>query len=176
MAQITNSWKDENEQLEILLQPWLKKNGETKDLDSLRKDLEDLKEEGKLSQSAGSDYKVTQRGKMHIRNLRELAVKISDLKIKNAELKTYFSGKIQDLCKTVLRDCCIELERSVEDVERVASYQSYGNNLEIYPQISKGTASKYKQYVFFRLKNRWLNIFLAIIPHLIQDVQSNLSQ
>ena len=49
MAQITNSWKDENEQLEIVLQPWLKKNGETKDPDSLRKDLEDLKEEGKLS-------------------------------------------------------------------------------------------------------------------------------
>ncbi|KAJ7370039.1 hypothetical protein OS493_034480 [Desmophyllum pertusum] len=162
MTQITNSWKDENEQLEIVLQPWLKKNGETKDPDSLRKGLEDLKEE---------DYKVTQRGQMHIRNLRELAVKISDLKIKNAESRTYFSDKIQDLCETVLRDCCIELESSVEDVGRVASYQSYGNHLENYPQISKGTASKYEQ-MCSSSEESMAKHFLAIIPHLIQDVKS----
>ncbi|KAJ7370037.1 hypothetical protein OS493_034476 [Desmophyllum pertusum] len=160
--QITNSWKDENKQLEIVLQPWLKKNGETKDPDSLRKYLEDLKEE---------DYKVTQRGQMHIRNLRELAVKISDLKIKNAELTTYFSGKIQDLCETVLRDCCIELESSVEDVGRVASYQSYGNHLGNYPQISQGTVSKYKQ-MCSSSKQSMAKHFLAIIPHLIQNVKS----
>ncbi|KAJ7315652.1 hypothetical protein OS493_038443 [Desmophyllum pertusum] len=52
MKQITNSWKDENEQLKIPLQPWLKKNGEKKDPADLRKGLEDLKEEGKLSQIA----------------------------------------------------------------------------------------------------------------------------
>ncbi|KAJ7370046.1 hypothetical protein OS493_034489 [Desmophyllum pertusum] len=156
------SVKDENEQLEIVLRPWLKKNGETKDPGSLRKDLEDLKEE---------DYKVTQRGQMHIRNLRELAVKISDLKIKNAELTTYFCGKIQDLCETVLRDCCIELESSVEDVGRVASYQSYGKYLEIYPQISKDTASKYEQ-MSSSSEESMAKHFLAIIPHLIQDVKA----
>ena len=48
MTQIKNSWKDENEQLEIPLQPWLKENGEKKELANLRKGLEDLKskEEG----------------------------------------------------------------------------------------------------------------------------------
>ncbi|KAJ7370050.1 hypothetical protein OS493_034493 [Desmophyllum pertusum] len=160
--QITNSWKDDNEQLEIVLQPWLKKNGDTKDPDSLRKDLADLKEE---------DYKVTQRGQMHISHLRELAVKISELKIKNAELTTYFSGKIQDLCKKVLRDCCIELESSVEDVERVASYESYGNYLENYPQISQSTALKYEQ-MCSSSEESMAKHFLSIVPHLIQDVKA----
>ncbi|KAJ7370048.1 hypothetical protein OS493_034491 [Desmophyllum pertusum] len=108
---------------------------------------------------------------MHIRNLRELAVKISDLKIKNAALTTYFRGKIQDLCKTVLRDCCIELERSVEDVERVASYQNYGNHLENCPEISQGTASKYEQ-ICSSSKESMDKHFLSIIPHLIQDVKA----
>ncbi|KAJ7315653.1 hypothetical protein OS493_038444 [Desmophyllum pertusum] len=107
---------------------------------------------------------------MHIRHLRGLAVKISDLKIKNAELTTYFSGKIQDLCKTVLRDCCIELENSVEDVERVASYQSYEKHLEIYPQISKDTASKYEQ-MCSSSEESMAKHFLTIVPHLIQDVK-----
>ena len=76
MAQITNSWKDENEQLEILLQPWLKKNGETKELDSLRKDLEDLKEEGKLSQSAGNVVHTNACSKRSVFTENQIRIKI----------------------------------------------------------------------------------------------------
>ncbi len=46
--QVMKSWRNEDEQLELLLQPWIKDTGETRDLDDLRKALEDLKGEGKL--------------------------------------------------------------------------------------------------------------------------------
>ena len=49
MGQVMKCWKDEDEQLEIILQHWLKENDVVKDHASLRKDLEGLKQEGRLS-------------------------------------------------------------------------------------------------------------------------------
>ena len=43
---LTKSQKDENEQLEIILQHWSQTNNVVKDLAALRKDLEGLKQEG----------------------------------------------------------------------------------------------------------------------------------
>ena len=48
MGQVMKSWKDEDEQLEIILQQWMKENNVVKDLATLRKDLEGLKQEGRL--------------------------------------------------------------------------------------------------------------------------------
>lgn len=45
-SQVVECWKDEDSQLKILLEPWLKENGLTEDLATLRKGLEDLKEQG----------------------------------------------------------------------------------------------------------------------------------
>ena len=39
-------WKNEDDQLKALLQPWGKGRGQLEDLDKLRKGLQDLKEEG----------------------------------------------------------------------------------------------------------------------------------
>ncbi len=117
------------------------------------------------------DYKVKQRGQMHIRNLRELAVKISNLKIENAELMQYFTGKIQTLCKSVLGDCCIELKNSVEDVERAASSEDHVNYLEVHQRISQETASKYQQMCSSSTESIVKN-FLGIVPHLIQDIKA----
>ena len=49
LNQPTESGKDEDEQLEIVLQYWLKqkKNMVVEEFDTLRKDLENLKQEGK---------------------------------------------------------------------------------------------------------------------------------
>lgn len=69
---------------------------------------------------------------MHIRHLRELAVKIRELKIENADLMRYFTGKIKSLCETILRDCCIELTSSPEEVEWAASSEDHTNYLEDY--------------------------------------------
>ena len=43
---LTKSQKDENEQLEIILQHWSQTNNVVKDLAALRKDVERLKQEG----------------------------------------------------------------------------------------------------------------------------------
>ena len=43
---LTKSQKDENEQLEIVLQHWSKRNNVVEGLAALRKDLESLKQEG----------------------------------------------------------------------------------------------------------------------------------
>ena len=49
MGEVMKSWKDEDEQLEIILQQWMKENNVVKDIATLRKDLEGLKQEGRLS-------------------------------------------------------------------------------------------------------------------------------
>ena len=108
---------------------------------------------------------------MHIRHLRELAIKISDLKTKNAELIEYFSGKVQTLCDGVLRDCCIQVENSVEDVERGASSEDYVNYLEVHMKVSPETVSKY-QRMCSSSEESIVKSFLAIVPQLIQDIKA----
>ena len=90
-------------------------------------------------------YKVTQRGQMHVRHLRELATKLSGLQRENAESMNYFTVKIQTLCKMALRDCCMELEGSVEGVERAALSTNPVGYLEIHRAIPKDIAQKYQQ-------------------------------
>ncbi len=46
--QVMKSWRNEDDQLELLLQPWLKETDETKGFDDLRMGLQELKEEGQL--------------------------------------------------------------------------------------------------------------------------------
>ena len=46
LNRLTKSQKDENEQLEIVLQHWLKRNNVVEGLAALRKNLESLKQEG----------------------------------------------------------------------------------------------------------------------------------
>ena len=60
------------------------------------------------------DYKITETGQMHIRNLREVERK--EKQCKNAEIKElYFPTEIQAVCKMALEDCLIELEGSKLD-------------------------------------------------------------
>lgn len=114
---------------------------------------------------------MKQRGQIHIKHLRELAVKISNSKVENAELMQYFTGKIQTLCKSVLGDCCIELKNSVADVERAASSEDHVNYLEVHQKISQDTASKYQQMCSSSEESIVKN-FLGIVPHLIQDIKA----
>lgn len=48
-SEIMKIWKNEDDQLKALLQPWGKERSQVEDLDKLRKGLENLKEEGELS-------------------------------------------------------------------------------------------------------------------------------
>ena len=109
---------------------------------------------------------------MHVRHLRELAAKISGLQWENADLMKFFSSKIQTLCKAVLRDCCIELEDSAEDVERAASTTNHASYLEIRRPLPKDidVARKY-QVVCSSPTESATKTFLAIVSNLIQDIK-----
>ena len=46
MSQVTKCWKDEDEQLELILQHWSQRKDVVEDLSALRKALESLQQEG----------------------------------------------------------------------------------------------------------------------------------
>ena len=109
---------------------------------------------------------------MHIRQLRELAIKIPEFtEIENADLMRYFTGKIKSLCQAILRDCCIQLTSSPEEAERAASSADHANYLEFYKKISHDTASKYQRMCSSSEESIPKN-FLAIVPHFIQDIKA----
>ena len=83
----------------------------------------------------------------------------------------YFTGKIKSLCETILRDCCIELTSSPEEVEWAASSEDHTNYLEDYQKISQDTASKYQQMRSSSQESMAEN-FLAFVPHFIQDIKA----
>ena len=126
----------------------------------------------------GSAYNVTQRGQMHVRHLREYAAKISGLQRTDANLMKYFAGQIQSLCKTLLRDCCIELETSAEGVERAASSSNYVRYMEIHRPVPEDIKERYPE-IFSSLKESTeaeilsslkesTEAFVAVVPNLIQ--------
>ena len=111
---------------------------------------------------------------MHITHLRQLALKITGLQGINTDIVKNFSCKATTLCKSVLRDCCIELGISPEDVERTASSSNQADYF-IEPfikcqQLSDEIAKNYKRVSSFP-KELNTRIFLAIVPHLIQDIK-----
>ena len=120
------------------------------------------------------EYRVTPRGQMHISHLRQLALKITGLQGINTDIVKNFSCKATTLCKSVLRDCCIELGISPEDVERTASSSNQADYLIEHfikrQQLSDEIAKNYKR-VCSSSKESNTRIFLAIVPHLIQDIK-----
>ncbi|XP_022777901.1 uncharacterized protein LOC111319372 isoform X2 [Stylophora pistillata] len=158
---VVKHWQDDDVQLKILLQPWIGA-GSANTMDNLKRLLSDLKEE---------DYKVTKRGQMHIRNLRELAVKITGLKVPHGDLKKFFIEKIQILCQAVMRDCCIQVENSSEDIDRASSSGDYAKHLELRKKISKRTAAKYQGLISSKDESV-MTTFLEIVPDLIQGVKA----
>ena len=107
---------------------------------------------------------------MHIRNLREFTTKKTD------------AGLFRTLCMSVLRDLCIEMECSIEGVERAASstnhadYFLINNSPEIRlpnencRSIPEDIASKFRQ-VCSPSSEPCLKTLLSIIPYLIQNVK-----
>ena len=111
---------------------------------------------------------------MHIRQLRKVATKILGLQYMHADSQKYFIRKIQNLCKSVFRDCCIELEVSADNVERAASstnhaqylIQSIDNHCPL-PQEMK----KRYQEVCSLSEESTIKTFLIIVPYLIQNIK-----
>ena len=117
-----------------------------------------------------TSYKVTARGQMHIRNLREFTTKNID------------AGLFRTLCMSVIRDLCIEMECSAEGVERAASSTNHADYFlinhfteirlpnENCRPIPEDIASKFRQ-VCSHSHEPCLKTLLSIIPCLIQNVK-----
>ena len=107
---------------------------------------------------------------MHVRNLREFASKNNDARL------------FRKLCTSVLRDLCIEMESSVEGVERAASSTNHAEyflvnhsmeNLlptENRRAISEDIALKYRQ-VCSLSSEPCLKTLRDITPYLIQNIK-----
>ena len=108
---------------------------------------------------------------MHIRNLRELAAKIAELQVHDASLMKFFIGKIQTLCKAMVRDCCIQVENSSEDIDRASSSDNCAKHLELRQKITKRTAIKYQRLISLNDESV-VKMFTEIVPDLIQDVKA----
>ena len=108
---------------------------------------------------------------MHIRNLRELAAKIAELQVHDAGLMKFFIGKIQTLCKAMVRDCCIQVENSSKDIDRASSSDNCAKHLELRQKITKRTAIKYQRLISLNDESV-VKMFTEIVPDLIQDVKA----
>ena len=111
---------------------------------------------------------------MHVKHLRKVANKILGLKFPNADLQKYFIRKIQNLCKTVLRDCCIELEVSAYNVEGAASSTNHAQyliqSIENHCPLPLEIKEKYQE-VCSLFEESAITNFLSIVPYLVQNIK-----
>ena len=111
---------------------------------------------------------------MHIRHLRKLAAKILGFQCMNVDSQDYFIRNIQDLCKSVFRDCCIELEVSTDSVERAASSTNHAQyliqSIESRCPLPIEIKKKYQE-VCSSLKVSTIRSFLIVVPYVIQNIK-----
>ena len=117
--------------------------------------------------------RVTQRGQMHVRHLRELAAKISGLKHENSDLAKNLKCKIQTLCKSIFRDCCIELELLSDQIKRAASSTNHVDYLEMHGALPKDVSLIYQRICSptTGLPKSIIESFLSVVPQLIQTMK-----
>ena len=107
---------------------------------------------------------------MHVRHLRELAAKISGLKHENPDLAKNLKCKIQTLCKSMFRDCCIELEHLSDKIKRAASSTNHVDYLEMHGALPRDVALIYQQICSptTGLPKSIIEGFLLVVLQLIQ--------
>ncbi|KAJ7393461.1 hypothetical protein OS493_006440 [Desmophyllum pertusum] len=109
-----------------------------------------------------SEYTVKERGQMHVKHLRELAVTIVGLQHNNSHTMKYLGHEIETLCNSVLKDCCIEINLPTENCADV---------LKIHSRISEDVAKKYKQMQSSPEYSAITGYFHMIVPELIQAIK-----
>ncbi|KAJ7388867.1 hypothetical protein OS493_035207 [Desmophyllum pertusum] len=171
---VTDHWQSEAEQLKRVLKNWLERQANTEERQAntderqantedcavLRKALEGLEPE---------EYKVKERGQLHVRNLRELALIYKGLQHNDPHMVKYLGREIKALCKSVLRDCCIEMATS--EMGFNLETEKYATFLVLHRRISKDVAKKFKNMHSSSEDYRASDIFLMIVPHLIQAIK-----
>ncbi|KAJ7388407.1 hypothetical protein OS493_037799 [Desmophyllum pertusum] len=158
---VTDHWQSEAEQLKRVLKSWLERQANTADCAMLRKALEGLEPE---------EYKVKERGQLHVGNLRELAVTIKGLQHNDPHMMKHLGRKIKTLCNSVLRDCCIEMATSEMGFDLTT--ENYATFLVFHKRISEDVEKKYKKMHSPSTEDSSTrDIFLMIVPQLIQTIK-----
>ena len=101
------------------------------------------------------DYKITERGQMHIRNLRQVEGK--DQQCENFEIKKlYFQKEMQAVFKMALNDCLIELE---------------GSELDDFAERQKSIQERYDMICSSSTSESITKTYPIDIPKLVQDIK-----
>ena len=112
---------------------------------------------------------------MHIEHLRELAVTIVGLQNKDTNMMKHFEQKIEKLCNSILRDCCIEMATSRKDLDLAISTENCAGLLESYRQIRQipsDIAEKCQLLFMTRDSESTISAdFLVIVPQLVQTIK-----
>ena len=107
---------------------------------------------------------------MHIEHLRELAVTIVGLQNTDTNMTKYLGRKIKTLCSSILRDCCIEMATSKEDLDLATSTENCASLLEIYGKIPGDIAKKCEPLCMTPEESITAD-FLVIVPQLVQAIK-----
>ena len=107
---------------------------------------------------------------MHIEHLRELAVTIVGLQHKDTNMMKYLGQEIKKLCNSILRDCCIEMATSKEDLDLATSTENLADLLKSHRQIPADVAKKYYCMCLSPEESIATN-FLIIVPHIVQWIK-----
>ncbi|XP_078374047.1 uncharacterized protein LOC144657574 isoform X2 [Oculina patagonica] len=161
LNRVVACWQSEAKQLQMILLRWREKQGNTEDPAALKEALTGLDPE---------EYRVKERGQMHIGHLRELAVTILGLQHKDPNMLKYLGHESVELCNSVLRDCCIEMATSREDFESATPTTNYASLLVFHRRLSEEVAMKFKQMCCSPLESI-TESFLTIVAQLVQAVK-----
>ena len=116
------------------------------------------------------EYRINERGQMHITHLRELATSILGLNHEDRDMMKYLENEIRNLCRSILRDCCIEIANSKEDMKWASSIENHTNILVTKGIVSNEVSQRYKA-MFSSAENVVKDNFLRLVPHLVQAVK-----
>ena len=107
---------------------------------------------------------------MHIEHLRELAVTIVGLQHKDTNMMKSLGQEIKKLCNSILRDCCIEMATSKEELDLATSTENWAGLLEVHRQLPEDVAKKYKHMCLSPEESIAAN-FLKIVPYIVQCIK-----
>ena len=107
---------------------------------------------------------------MYIKHLRELATTIEGLRHKDHDQMKYLDNEIEYLCRSVFRDCCIEMANTKKDLEWATSTENQTDFLVSKGRISEKVSKLYKK-MSSSFEESITGNFLSIVPDLVQPVK-----
>ena len=107
---------------------------------------------------------------MHIEHLRELAVTIVGLQHEDTNMMKYLGQEIKRLCSSILRDCCIEMATSKEELDLATSTENCAGLLEVHGRIPGDVAKRF-QHMCLSPEESIAASFLMIVPRIVQCIK-----